>query len=154
MESRVAHSYTLQEVVALCVYFRRLLHVGTSNDVHPIDHQVCASLTALTLRAQGFDTIPANALAAVGAALALVVVFIFAFISDKTNRRGATVISAQFCYLVTLIVARQVQPHVGRWSRWGLWTTVNAFAVGYHPVHNSWVQLNCRDPRERNISIA
>lgn len=49
---------------------------------------------------------------------------------------------------------REIHPSVGKWSRWGLWTTINAFAIGYHPVHNSWVQLNCRDPRERSVSIA
>ncbi|KAH8669142.1 major facilitator superfamily domain-containing protein [Xylariales sp. PMI_506] len=102
----------------------------------------------------GFNTIAANALAAVGAFISLVVVFIFAYISDLTNRRGSTVIAAQIFYLITLIVAHQVEPHVGKWPRWGLWTAVNAFAVGYHPVHNSWVQLNCRDPRERSISVA
>ncbi|KAH8898179.1 MFS general substrate transporter [Thozetella sp. PMI_491] len=102
----------------------------------------------------GFDQIAANALAAVGASLALVVVFIFAYLSDKTNRRGGTVIAAQTCYLITLIMAHELQPHADKWSRWGLWTAVNAFAVGYHPVHNSWVQLNCRDPRERSIGIA
>jgi len=105
-------------------------------------------------RALGFDRIAANALAAVGASLALVVVFIFAFISDKTNKRGLSVMAAHVCYLIVLIVNREVHPNVGKWSRWGLWTAVNAFAVGYHPVHNSWVQLNCRDPRERSISIA
>ena len=89
-----------------------------------------------------------------GAFLALFVVFFFAYLSDRTNMRGGTVIAAQICYLVVLIVALLVQPHVGKWSRWGLWTAVNSFAVGYHPVHNSWVQLNCRDPRERSISIA
>ncbi|OIW30418.1 MFS general substrate transporter [Coniochaeta ligniaria NRRL 30616] len=102
----------------------------------------------------GFDRIAANALAAVGASLALVVVFIFAFISDKTNKRGLSVMLAQACYLIALIVAHSVQPHVGKWSKWGLWTVVNSFAVGYHPVHNSWVQLNCRDPRERSVAIA
>ncbi|QYT05071.1 MFS inner membrane transporter yfaV [Trichoderma simmonsii] len=102
----------------------------------------------------GFDRTRANALAAVGAFLALAVVFMFAFLSDRTNQRGASVIAAQTCYLITLIVARSLQPHVGKWSRWGLWTAVNSFAVGYHPVHNSWVQLNCNDPRERSISIA
>ncbi|PON27805.1 inner membrane transporter yfaV [Trichoderma gamsii] len=102
----------------------------------------------------GFDRTRANALAAVGAFIALAVVFSFAFISDRTNQRGASVIAAQTCYLVTLIVAHQVQPHVGKWSRWGLWTAVNSFAVGYHPIHNSWVQLNCTDPREKSISIA
>ncbi|ROT35794.1 inner membrane transport protein yfaV [Sodiomyces alkalinus F11] len=102
----------------------------------------------------GFDCIAANALAAVGASLALVVVFFFAFISDRTNKRGLSVILAHLAYLVVLIVARTVHPHVGRWSRWGLWTAVNSLAVGYHPVHNSWVQLNCREPGERSIAIA
>lgn len=105
-------------------------------------------------RALGFDRIAANALAAVGASLALIVVFLFAYMSDRTNQRGGSVIAAQVCYLVTLVVARQVHPHVGKWSRWGLWTAVNSFAVGYHPVHNSWVQLNCREPGERSIAIA
>lgn len=105
-------------------------------------------------RSLGFDRIAANALAAVGASLALLIVFAFAYLSDRTNYRGGTVIAAHACYLVTLIVARQVHPHVGKWSRWGLWTAVNSFAVGYHPVHNTWVQLNCHDPRERSVSIA
>ncbi|OAQ67293.1 inner membrane transport protein yfaV [Pochonia chlamydosporia 170] len=110
--------------------------------------------TPSIIMALGFDRITANALAAVGGSLALVVVFLFAYMSDKTNLRGGSVIAAHICYLITLIVARQVHPHVGKWSRWGLWTAVNSFAVGYHPVHNSWVQLNCREPGERSIAIA
>jgi hypothetical protein len=120
----------------------------------------------------GFDRIAANALAAVGATLALAVVFAFARLSDRTNCRGLCVIIAQVCYLVTLVVVRQVQPRVGRWGRWGLWTAVNAFAVGYHPTHNTcefdaWlpiirivadkyagVQLNCKYPSERSVAIA
>lgn len=102
----------------------------------------------------GFDRIAANALTAVGASIALAVVFGFAYISDKTNVRGGAVVAAHLCYLVTVVVARQVHPHVGRWSRWGLWTAVNSFAVGYHPIHNSWVQLNCRESGERSIAIA
>jgi len=85
----------------------------------------------------GFNRIAANALAAVGASLALVVVFCFARLSDHTNRRGYCVMLAQICYLITLVVARQVQPSVGPWGRWGVWTAVNAFAVGYHPIHNT-----------------
>jgi MFS family permease len=122
----------------------------------------------------GFNRIAANALAAVGASLALVVVFCFARLSDRTNRRGYCVMLAQVCYLVTLVVARQVQPSAGRWGRWGVWTAVNAFAVGYHPIHNtcefpvfsriifdsmmltmqSGLQLNCKSPGERSIAIA
>lgn len=105
-------------------------------------------------RSLGFDRTAANALSAVGASLSLGVVFFFAYMSDRTNQRGATVIAAQVCYLIALIVTFKVQPHAGKWSRWGLWTAVNSLAVGYHPIHNFWVQLNCRDPRERSISIA
>jgi MFS family permease len=110
--------------------------------------------TPTIIMALGFTRIEANALACVGGFLALGVVFFFGWLSDRTNKRGFTVIAAQACYLLILIVARSVHPHVGEWSRWGLWTSVNAFAIGYHPVHNSWVQWNCQDPRERSISIA
>ncbi|RGP78812.1 inner membrane transporter [Fusarium longipes] len=102
----------------------------------------------------GFERITANALAAVGASLALPIVFLFGYLSDRTNLRGGTVIAGHVCYLITLVVARQVHPHVGKWPRWGLWTALNSFAVGYHPVSNSWVQLNCREAGERSIAIA
>lgn len=105
-------------------------------------------------RSLGFGRIEANALAAVGPFIALVVIFLFALVSDRTQKRGATVIAAQFLYLAMLVVARSNHGHVGKWSRWGLWTAINSFAVGYHPVHNTWLQVNCRDPGERSIAIA
>ena len=116
-----------------------------------------SSLTTYTptiIKTLGFTRVEANALASVGGFLALGVVFFFGWLSDKTNKRGLAVIIAQTCYLAILIILRQIHPSVGKWSRWSLWTTANGFAIGYHPVHNSWVQLNCRDPRERSISIA
>ncbi|OBT73543.1 hypothetical protein VF21_07248 [Pseudogymnoascus sp. 05NY08] len=102
----------------------------------------------------GFDRTSANALACIGPVIALGIVLLFARLSDYTNRRGLMVIIAISCYITTLIVARATQPHVGKWGRWGLWTAVNAFAVGYHPAQNTWLQLNCHDPAERSISIA
>ncbi|KAJ5780605.1 Major facilitator superfamily domain general substrate transporter [Penicillium paradoxum] len=136
----------------MCCY-RRWLHFLSTFVVF----STWSPLTTYTpsiIMSLGFDRTEANALAAVGAFLSLGVVFFFAYMSDRTNLRGASVIAAQVCYLTTLIVALTVQPHVGKWSRWGLWTAVNSFAVGYHPIHNFWVQVNCRDPRERSISIA
>lgn len=110
--------------------------------------------TPSILVALGFDRIEANALACLGGFLALGVVFFFGWLSDRTNKRGITVMIAQSCYLAILIIAYAVHPHVGRWSRYVLWTFVNAFAIGYHPVHNSWVQLNCKEPGERSVAIA
>ncbi|KAJ0167394.1 putative transporter [Colletotrichum tanaceti] len=110
--------------------------------------------TPSIIMALGFDRISANALAAVGASLAMAVVFAFATLSDRTNRRGMAVILGHVCYLTILVVARSIHPHVGKWSRWGLWTMINAFAVCYHPAHNTWLQVNCRDPGERSIGIA
>ncbi|OCF30881.1 hypothetical protein I316_07514 [Kwoniella heveanensis BCC8398] len=110
--------------------------------------------TPSIILALGFNRISANALAAVGAALSLLVVFLIAYLSDSTNRRGASVILAQSLYLIALLLAYSIQPHVGKWSRFGLWTLVNAFAVGYHPSHNSWVQLNCKTSGERSIAVA
>ncbi|KAK2781068.1 hypothetical protein FQN53_000830 [Emmonsiellopsis sp. PD_33] len=102
----------------------------------------------------GFDRIRANALCAIGGFISLAVVFFFAWLSDRTNKRGLTVMAAITCYLIVLIVTKTLHPHVGKWSRFGLWTAVNSFAVGYHPIHNTWVQVNCKEPGERSISIA
>ncbi|KAK7435590.1 major facilitator superfamily transporter [Colletotrichum acutatum] len=48
--------------------------------------------TPSIIMALGFDRISANALAAVGASLAMVVVFAFAMLSDRSNKRGSTVL--------------------------------------------------------------
>ncbi|OKL57510.1 hypothetical protein UA08_07242 [Talaromyces atroroseus] len=144
---------SLQIVWKTVSNYRRWLHFVSSFAVF----STWSPLTTYTpsiIMSLGFDRTDANALAAVGALLALAVVFGFAYLSDRVKLRGAIIVMAQLCYLITLIVALTVQPHVNRWSRWGLWTAVNSFAVGYHPLHNTWVQVNCRDPRERSISIA
>ncbi|XHF98469.1 hypothetical protein AWENTII_002017 [Aspergillus wentii] len=106
------------------------------------------------IMALGFTRIEANALAAIGSFLTLPVVLFFAWLSDRTSRRGFTVMLAIASYLITLIVLRVVQPHVGKWGRFGLWTAVNGLAVGYHPIHNAWIQINCKSPAERSISVA
>ena len=102
----------------------------------------------------GFSRIEANALAAIGSFLTLPVVIFFAWLSDKTNKRGLTVMISIASYLIALIVLKTVQSHTGKWGRFGLWTTVNGLAVGYHPIHNAWIQVNCKSPAERSISIA
>ncbi|KAH7037029.1 major facilitator superfamily domain-containing protein [Microdochium trichocladiopsis] len=140
-------------VVQTVCQYRRWLHFLSSFCVF----STWSPLTTYTpsiIMSLGFTRIQANALAAVGASLALVVIFIFAWLSDRTQQRGATVLAGQSCYLVVLVVARFVHPHVGKWPRWALWTAINSFAVGYHPAHNTWLQVNCKDPRERSISIA
>lgn len=106
-------------------------------------------------RTLGFGRIEANALTSVGGLLSLAVVFLFAFLSDRTGKRGLTVALAIFVYLIALILLRTVHPVVGnKWRRYVLWTTVNSLAVAYHPIHNTWLQLNCTDPQERSIAIA
>jgi hypothetical protein len=65
-----------------------------------------------------------------------------------------TVMIAIMVYLIALICLRTIQPHVDVWSKFGLWTTVNALAVGYHPIHNAWIQMNSRSPEERSIGVA
>lgn len=102
----------------------------------------------------GFSSVDANALAAVGGSLTLPVVLFFAWLSDKTKKCGIIVMSAITTYLVAIILLRTVQPYTGRWSKFVLWTTVNGFAVGYHPIHNAWIQINCQTPEERSISLA
>ncbi|KAJ5085206.1 MFS general substrate transporter [Penicillium argentinense] len=102
----------------------------------------------------GFERVPANALAAIGNFITLPVVVFFAWLSDKSRKRGLAVIIAQTVYLFSLIVLRCSQPHVGKWSKFGLWTTANGLAVGYHPIHNAWIQMNSTTPEERSIGVA
>ncbi|KAJ5730109.1 uncharacterized protein N7483_004617 [Penicillium malachiteum] len=102
----------------------------------------------------GLSRVQANALAAIGFLLTLPVVLFFAWLSDKMKKRGITVMIAISAYLIALICLRTIQPHVGRWSKFGLWTTVNGLAVGYHPIHNAWIQMNSQSPEERSIGVA
>lgn len=102
----------------------------------------------------GFARSKANAFCAIGSLLTLPVIFLFAWISDKSGRRGLTVMVAIFVYLISLVILRIMMHRVDKWGRLGLWTAVNALAVGYHPIHNSWIQINCQSSEERNISVA
>ncbi|KAK5788324.1 hypothetical protein VI817_009282 [Penicillium citrinum] len=102
----------------------------------------------------GFSRVQANALAAIGNFLTLPVVFFFAWLSDRTRKRGITVMVAILTYLIALICLRTIQSHVDNWSKFGLWTTTNALAVGYHPVHNAWIQMNSKSPEERIVMTA
>ncbi|KAE8164010.1 major facilitator superfamily domain-containing protein [Aspergillus tamarii] len=111
--------------------------------------------TPTIIMSLGFTRLQSNALTAIGATLALPLVFLFSYISDHTTKRGLTVIAAVTCYLIVLIVCRCLLPRIeGKWSRFGIWTVINAFAVCYHPVHNTWLQLNCHCAGERSIAIA
>lgn len=102
----------------------------------------------------GFARIEANALSAIGSLLTLPVIFLFAYMSDKSSKRGLTVMVAIFVYLIALVILRITMHRVDKWGKFGLWTAVNALAVGYHPIHNSWIQINCKSSEERNISVA
>ncbi|KAJ5382058.1 uncharacterized protein N7496_004486 [Penicillium cataractarum] len=102
----------------------------------------------------GFSRVKANALAAVASILTLPVVLFFAWFSDKTKRRGMTVMIAISAYLVAIVILRTAQPFASRWCKFGMWTAVNGLAVGYHPIHNAWIQIKCRTPEERSIFLA
>ncbi|KAF1945050.1 MFS general substrate transporter [Clathrospora elynae] len=134
-------------------HYRRWTHFISTVAVFPT-WSLLIIYMPIIMMTLGSNTIEANALASVGGFLALGVVFFFGWLSDKINKRGLSVIIAQSLYLIILIITHSVHPNFGKWSRWGFSTTVNAFAIGYHPVLNSWVQLNCMDPREKSISIA
>lgn len=110
--------------------------------------------TPTIIMSLGYSRIESNALAAIGNFITLPVVLFFAWLSDRTKQRGLIVMIAIACYLITVVLLRCLQAHVGKWGRFGLWTTVNGLAVGYHPIHNSWIQMNCKSPEERSISVA
>lgn len=85
--------------------------------------------------------------------LTLPVVFLFAWLGDRTQSPGVTVVIATIAvHLVAPILLRTVQLYASSLGKFGLWTAVNAFAMGYHPIHNAWIQIKCRTPEERSIS--
>ncbi|OQE35197.1 hypothetical protein PENCOP_c014G01680 [Penicillium coprophilum] len=102
----------------------------------------------------GFARIEANAFCAIGSLLTLPTIMAFAWISDKSKKRGLTIMLAIFVYLVALVILRIMMHRVDKWGKFGLWTAVNALAVGYHPIHNAWIQINCKSSEERSISVA
>ncbi|KAB8071636.1 vitamin H transporter [Aspergillus leporis] len=130
--------------------YRRWLHFLLA----PCVFSTWSPLTTYTptiIMSLGISHVQANALSAIGASMALPPVFLFSWISDRTGKRGLTVVAAVLCYLIVLIVSRCLLPHLGKWNRFGIWTVINAFAVCYHPVHNTWLQLNCPNPAERRV---
>lgn len=110
--------------------------------------------TPSVIMSLGFSRVNANALAAVGNLMTLPVVLLFAWLGGKSRKWGLTVMAAQASYLIALVALRATQAHVDRWGKFGLWTTVNGLAVGYHPIHNAWIQVNSRTPEERSINLA
>ena len=110
--------------------------------------------TPTIIMSLGYSRIESNALAAIGNFITLPVVLFFAWLSDRTKQRGIIVMVAITCYLTAVILLRCLQANVGKWGRFGLWTAVNGLAVGYHPIHNSWIQINCKSSEERSISVA
>ena len=64
----------------------------------------------------GYSRVQANALAAIGTFMTLPVILLFAWLSDKTNKRGLLVMIAIAAYLIALIALKVIQPHVGKWS--------------------------------------
>lgn len=97
----------------------------------------------------GFFKVESNALATIGNFITLPVILFFAWLSDKTYQRGLTVMVAVATYLIAVILLRAMQAHVGKWGRFRLWTTVNELAAGYHPIHNLWIQMNCKSPEAK-----
>lgn len=149
------HPITKQHIKEAVLQWRRYPHLFATAIVFATWSPL-TTYTPTIIQSAGFTRIQANALTAVGGFLAVFVVFLFGILSDKTNARGLTVLVATLLYGITLIVLHEVLPRVNsdKWKVFGLWTLVNAFAVGYHPVQNTWLQLNCRSPQERSISIA
>lgn len=149
------HPITKVDIKNTILEWRRYPHLIATSIVFATWSPL-TTYTPTIIQLAGFTRVQANALTAIGGFLAVFVVFVFGVISDRTNARGLTVLVATFLYGVTLIILHEVLPQVDshRWKVFGLWTLVNAFAVGYHPVQNTWLQLNCTTPQERSISIA
>lgn len=150
--SHVSH-VSLRSIIKTMLYWRRWPHFlatalvfGTWSPLTTYTPSIFVSL--------GFQRSEANALTAVGGFAVLCIVVFFGWISDKTKMRCLWVCVPTLLYMIVLVLLREIQPNVGRWGKFALWTVVNAFAVGYHPGQNTWLQLNCPTLDDRAISVS
>jgi len=74
----------------------------------------------------------ANALSSVAGWISLVVVFMFGFLSDKTNVRGPMVIIAITFFWVFWVAFQQKSVSPDRWLKYGLLVMVQGFNAAYH----------------------
>ncbi|KAK4057507.1 hypothetical protein OIO90_001576 [Microbotryomycetes sp. JL221] len=106
------------------------------------------------IKSFGFDTLTANALSSVGGWVGIVVLLSFGFISDRTQKRGLSVIGAlTFCW--TFWVAFVAKSQSGeKWTRYALVVLVAAFMSVGHPMNVAWLSLNVKRPQHRSIALA
>jgi hypothetical protein len=120
-----------------------------------------------------WPALQANALSSVAGWISLVVVFVFGYLSDKTNIRGPMVIMAITFFWVFWVAFQQKSVSPDRWLKYGLLVMVQGFNAAYHvsylatvqekwtlkscrfqPLNATWLSLNCKTPQQRSVAMA
>ncbi|KAM0786791.1 hypothetical protein ACM66B_002225 [Microbotryomycetes sp. NB124-2] len=106
------------------------------------------------IRSFGFDTLKANALSSVGGWIGIVTLLSFGYISDKSRKRGLSVVGAIGVAWVFWVAFQSKSQNGDRWTRYGLVTMVSAFMTVGHPMNVAWLSLNVKKPQHRSIALA
>ncbi|KAK4052702.1 hypothetical protein OIV83_001989 [Microbotryomycetes sp. JL201] len=106
------------------------------------------------IKSFGFDTLRANALSSVGGWIGIIALLSFGYLSDRTRKRGLSVIGAIAAGWVFWVAFQSKSQTGDRWTRYGLVTMVSAFMSVGHPMNVAWLSLNVKKPQHRSIALA
>ncbi|KAI1853753.1 hypothetical protein JX266_001737 [Neoarthrinium moseri] len=105
------------------------------------------------IKSLGYDTIRANAMASVGAFIALIMALMLGWLADLTSRRGPLVVIPALWTLISFACLRESST----WSSGRRYTAVvfsMAVSSVVHVLNIGWLSVNCRRPQERSIAMA
>ncbi|KAJ3459493.1 hypothetical protein MRS44_015566 [Fusarium solani] len=73
---------------------------------------------------------------------------------DKLKSRGPVVLVALICNLAFMIANRSMIHSQDGIARFCLLAVGNFFSTSWHPVHGSWLSMNCISEAERSVTMA
>ena len=73
-----------------------------------------------------------------------------AWISDKTNRRGLTVIFSAACLTIFEGTLFALPINAGKWSKFAVVCLVQSFNTNMHTLNITWLSTNCVTVKDRD----
>lgn len=107
------------------------------------------------IKSFGYSTVKANAMASVGAFVAVVMVLVLGRLCDATGKKGPFVVFGAVWSLISFACLREGT--IQDWSVGRKYAAV-VFSMStnsvVHIVNVGWLSANCRDPQERSVAMA
>lgn len=107
------------------------------------------------IKGLGYSTVRANALASVGAFIAVVMVVVLGWLCDFTGRKGPFVLFGAVWSMIAFTCLREGT--MNKWSTGRKYAAV-IFSMStntvVHIMNVGWLSANCQRPQERSVAMA